>query len=61
MTFRDKQVLRFDQTKAERLRLTYPKTEIVLYQMAENDKKKWKIRAPLEADADQIAVRTLLF
>ena len=61
MTFRDKQVLRFDQTKAERLRLTYPKTEFVLYQMAENDKKKWKIRAPLEADADQIAVRTLLF
>ena len=61
VTFRDKQVLRFDQTKAERLRLAYPKTEIVLYQMAENDKKKWKIRAPLEADADQIAVRTLLF
>ena len=61
MTFRDKQVLRFDQTKAERLRLTYPKTEFVLYQMAENDKKKWKIRAPFEADADQMAVRTLLF
>ncbi len=61
MTFRDKQVLRFDQTKAERLRLTYPKTEIVLYQTTENDKKKWKIRAPVEADADQNAVRTLLF
>ncbi len=61
MTFRDRQVLRFDQTKAERLRLIYPKTEIVLYQMQENDKKKWKIRAPLEADADQTTVRTLLF
>lgn len=61
LTFRDKQVLRFDQTKAERLRLTYPKTEIVLYQTAENDKKKWKIRAPLEANADQTSVRTLLF
>ena len=61
MTFRDKQVLRFDQTKAERLRLTYPKTEIVLNQTAENNKKKWKIRAPLETDADQTAVRILLF
>ncbi len=61
MTFRDKQVLRFDQTKAERLRLTYPKTEIVLYQTAENNKRKWKIRAPLETDADQTAVRILLF
>ncbi|HKW85970.1 MAG TPA: DUF4340 domain-containing protein [Nitrospiraceae bacterium] len=61
LTFRDKQVLPFDQTKAERLRLMYPKIQIVLYQTTENDKKKWKIRAPQEADADQTAVRTLLF
>ncbi len=61
-TFRKKEVLRFDQTQAERLRLTYPPTEIVLYRTNETGEKdkKWKIRFPVEAKADQTTVRTLL-
>src|SRR5262245_30450749 len=61
ITFRKKEVLRFDQGQVERLRLTYPPTEIVLYRTEEKDaKKKWAIRYPIEAPADQPAVRTLL-
>jgi hypothetical protein len=61
ITFRKKEVLRFDQSQVERLRLTYPPTEIVLYRTEEKDaKKKWAIRYPVEAAADQPAVRTLL-
>ena len=61
-TFRKKEVLRLDQSQAERLRLTYPPTEIVLYRTNETVEKdhKWKIRSPVEAEADQTAVRTLL-
>ena len=62
-TFRRKEVLRFDSAQAERLRLTYPKNEIVLYrsdQMDKNKKHKWLLRAPLEAPADATVVRTLL-
>ena len=49
------------QGDVERIRLTYPTTEIVLYQGQEKPKSKWKIRYPIEAEADQIEVRALLF
>jgi hypothetical protein len=61
LTFRRKDILRFSQNDVERLRLTYPTTEIVLYHLNEKPKGKWKIRYPIEADADQIEVRTMLF
>ena len=61
LTFRRKDILRFSQNEVERVRLTYPTTEIVLYQVDEKPKGKWKIRYPIEASADQVEVRTLLF
>jgi hypothetical protein len=61
LTFRRKDILRFSQNDVERLRLTYPTTEIVLYHVNEKPRGKWKIRYPIDADADQIEVRTLLF
>lgn len=61
-TFRKKEILTIEQTKVDRLRLTYPKTEIVLYRVDDKgEKKKWTIRYPIEAPADQPAVRSLLF
>lgn len=59
---RKKDVIRFDQSQAERLRLTYPRTQIVLYRQDGTSGKgnKWKIRFPVQAEADQTAVRTLL-
>jgi len=61
MTFRRKDLLRLSQGDVDRIRLTYPTTEIVLYQGAEKPKSKWKIRYPIEAEADQAEARTLLF
>lgn len=61
MTFRRKDLLRISANDVDRVRLTYPTTEIVLYHGNEKPKKKWKIRYPIEADADQTEVRTLLF
>jgi hypothetical protein len=62
MTFRRKELLRFVQNDVERVRLTYPTTEIVLYNMAKDKPKPlWKIRYPLEAEADQTEVRSLMF
>jgi hypothetical protein len=62
LTFRRKELLRFVQNDLERVRLTYPTTEIVLYNMAKGKPKpSWKIRYPIEAEADQIEVRSLLF
>ncbi|MGH7217092.1 MAG: DUF4340 domain-containing protein [Nitrospiraceae bacterium] len=61
MTFRRKDLLRLSQGDVDRIRLTYPVTEIVLYQGQEKPKSKWKIRYPIEAEADQTEVRTLLF
>jgi hypothetical protein len=61
LTFRRKDILRFSQNEVERVRLTYPSTEIVLYHVDQKPKGKWKIRYPIEADADQIEVRSLLF
>jgi hypothetical protein len=61
MSFRKKEVLPVESSQAERVRLTYPKTEIVLYRTEDKDnKKKWSIRYPIEAPADQPEVRTLL-
>ncbi len=62
LTFRRKDLLRFVQNDIERLRLTYATTEIVLYNMAQGKPKpSWKIRYPIEAEADQTEVRSLLF
>ena len=61
MTFRRKDLLRVSQGDIDRIRLTYPTTEIVLYQGQEKPKSKWKIRYPIEAEADQTEVRALLF
>lgn len=62
MTFRRKELLRFVQNDVERVRLTYPTTEIVLYNMAKDKPKpSWKIRYPIEAEADQTEVRALMF
>jgi Domain of unknown function (DUF4340) len=61
MTFRRKDILHMAGSDVERIRLTYPATEIVLYQGGEKPKSKWKIRYPIEAEADQTEVRALLF
>ena len=62
MTFRRKELLRFVQNDVDRVRLNYPPTEIVLYNMARDQTKPlWKIRYPLEAEADQTEVRSLMF
>src|SRR6476660_4114105 len=61
MTFRRKDLLRLSQGDVDRIRLTYATTEIVLYQGQEKPKSKWKLRYPIEAEADQTEVRTLLF
>jgi hypothetical protein len=61
LSFRKKEIFSVDSNQAERVRLTYPKTEIVLYRSDDKDnKKKWSIRYPIEASADQPEVRTLL-
>lgn len=59
-TFRRKEVLPFDQGKVERLRLTYPQTELVFYRAAHGATDKWALRFPIEAPADPTEVRTLL-
>lgn len=62
MTFRRKELLRFVQNDVERVRLTYPTTEIVIYNMAKDKSRpSWKIRYPIEAEADQNEVRMLMF
>ncbi len=45
----------------DRIRLTYPTTEMVLYRVSDKPKPKWKIRYPVEAEADINEVRMLLF
>ncbi|OQW34912.1 MAG: hypothetical protein A4E19_17040 [Nitrospira sp. SG-bin1] len=62
MTFRRKELLRFVQNDIERVRLTYPTTEIVIYNMSKDKPRpSWKIRYPIEAEADQNEVRSLMF
>lgn len=60
MTFRRKELLQFDQAAVERFRLTYPTTEILLESTRDSPKRMWTIRYPVEAEADQTEVRTLL-
>ena len=52
MTFRRKDLLHMSQGDVDRIRLTYSTTEIVLYQGQEKPKSKWKLRYPIEAEAD---------
>lgn len=62
LTFRRKELLRFVQNDVDRVRLTCPPTEIVIYNMARDQSKpSWKIRYPIEAEADQTEVRSLMF
>ena len=61
MTFRRKDILHVMSGEIDRVRLTYPTTEIVLYRVSDKPKPKWKIRYPVEAEADLNEVRMLLF
>ncbi|HWV47548.1 MAG TPA: DUF4340 domain-containing protein [Nitrospira sp.] len=62
MTYRRKELLRFVQNDVERVRLTYPTTEIVIYNMAKDKPRpSWKIRYPIEAEGDQNEIRSLMF
>jgi hypothetical protein len=61
LSFRRKELLQFNQQETEQLRLTYPTTEIVLHGVEEKPKKKWRIRYPIEAEADRTEVQALLF
>jgi len=61
LSFRRKELLQFNQQDTEQLRLTYPTTEIVLQGIEEKPKKKWRIRYPIEAEADRTEVQALLF
>ena len=62
LMFRRKDILRFVQNDVERVRLTYPPTEIVIYNLGKGKPKpSWKIRYPIEAEADQTEVRSLMF
>ena len=61
MSFRRKDVLRLTSGEIDRIRLTYPTTEVVLYRVSDKPKPKWKIRYPVEGEADLNEVRMLLF
>jgi hypothetical protein len=62
LTFRRKELFRFVQNEIEHVRLTYPTTEIVFNNTAKGKPQPvWKIRYPLEAEADQTEVRALMF
>ena len=61
LSFRRKELLQFNQQETEQLRLTYPTTEMVLYAYEEKPKKKWRIRYPIEAEADRTEIQALLF
>lgn len=61
MTFRKKDILGVTSGEVDRIRLSYPTTEIVLYRVSDKPKPKWKIRYPVEAEADLNEVRMLLF
>lgn len=61
MTFRKKEILHIPSGEVDRIRLTYPTTEIVLYRVSDKPKPRWKIRYPVEAEADLNEVRMLLF
>ncbi len=57
---RNKEVLPVAQDEVERLRLSNPRTEVLLERFEDKGKSLWRIRFPIEARADQPAVRNLL-
>jgi hypothetical protein len=57
---RKKEVLPIQQDKVDRLRLSNPKTEVLLERLDDKQKRRWQIRFPIDARADQPAVRNLL-
>ncbi len=59
--FRKRQILDFEYGEVERVRLTYPGREFVLYRVRSNGKDGWRIRDPIQAAADDAEVRSLLF
>ncbi len=59
--FRQKEILAFDPNQVERIRLTYPPTEFVLYRARRENADAWQLRYPIETPADSIAIKTLLF
>ena len=62
MAFRRKELLRFAQNDVERVRLTYPTTEIVIANIAKGKPRpSWRIIYPVETEADQNEVRSLMF
>jgi len=60
LAFRKKELLKIDEQQVVQVRLSYPKTEILLSRAEGKDKKKWAIRYPIEALADQPEAKTLL-
>ena len=59
-SLRRKEVLTVQQDLIERLRVSNPKTEVMLERFDEKEKKLWRVRFPIEAKADQPAVRNLV-
>jgi hypothetical protein len=59
-SLRRKEVLPVVADQVERLRLSNPKTEVLLERVDDKEKKRWLVRFPIEAKADQPAVRNLL-
>jgi hypothetical protein len=60
LVFRKKAILNVDEQEVDQVRLSYPKTEVLLARKDGKDKKKWAIRYPIEALADQPEAKTLL-
>ena len=61
MTFRKKEILDFDRATVQRIRLTYPQREFVLYRVDQGKTDSWRLRFPTQADADRTEVRGILF
>src|SRR5438093_1917073 len=59
--FRRKRVLPFDRLRVTRVKIAGPQETVVLYREGQGEKAVWKIKAPIEAAADQPEVRSLLF
>jgi len=60
LVFRKKEILNVDEQEVDQIRLSYPQTEVLLAKNEGKDKKKWAIRYPIEALADQPEAKTLL-
>jgi hypothetical protein len=61
VTFRKKELFTLDGAPIDRLRLSYPQTELVLAREEQPaGKPKWVVRYPIEAGADQPQARALV-